>query len=79
MAKTADISLLLHRYLKLLTVEISGYSLCKLLDTPMGTTLRGISDALDHLHVRHDVYRLPVTYLERIELPFLAALKKGEF
>lgn len=79
MAKTADIGLLLHRYLKLLTVEVSGYSLCKLLDTPMGTTLRGISDALDRLHVRHDVYRLPATYLQQIELPFLAALKKGEF
>ena len=46
----------------------------RLLDTPVGTSLRGISDALDSLHIENSVYQLPEEYLKELEFPYLMVL-----
>ena len=45
----------------------------------MGCSVRGISDALDSLHITHEVYQLPATYLSKIEAPFLALMHNGRY
>lgn len=55
---------ILYRYLKELSVRISSGSIRRSLNTPMGNTLRGISDALDEFHIEHEVYQLPAAYLK---------------
>lgn len=70
---------ILYRYLKELSVKISYGSIKRSLNTPMGNTLRGISDALDKFHIKHEVYQLPATYLEKLESPFIAVLPNGHF
>lgn len=52
---------ILHRYLKELSVKISYGRIEKLLNTPMGNSIRGMSDALDELKITHEVCRLPKT------------------
>ena len=52
---------ILHRYLKELSIKVSYGRIRKLLATPMGCSVRGISDALDSLHITHEVYQ-PVSY-----------------
>ena len=46
----------------------------RLLDTPVGSSLRGISDALDSLHIENSVYQLPTEYLKELEFPYLMLL-----
>lgn len=46
-----------------------------MLDTPVGNSMRGISDALDQLGVPNEVYQLPAEYLERLEAPFLTIMR----
>ena len=68
---------ILHRYLKELSIKVSYGRIRKLLATPMGCSVRGISDALDSLHITHEVYQLPATYLSKIEaLPCIDAQRK---
>lgn len=70
---------ILHRYLKELSIKVSYGRIRKLLATPMGCSVRGISDALDSLHITHEVYQLPATYLSKIEAPFLALMHNGRY
>lgn len=70
---------ILYRYLKELSVKISYGSIRQSLDTPMGNTLREISDALDEFHIVHEVYQLPAEYLKELECPFLSAIQNGHF
>lgn len=69
---------ILCRYLKEVSVKISIGSIQQLLDTPMGNTIRGISDALDELHINHNVYQLPAEYLDQLSGSFIAALNNGD-
>lgn len=70
---------ILYRYLKELSVKISYGSVRQSLDTPMGNTLRGISDALDEFHIVHEVYQLPAEYLKELECPFISVIQNGHF
>ena len=70
---------ILHRYLKELSVKISYGRIEKLLNTPMGNSIRGMSDALDELKITHEVYQLPAEYLGQIESPFIAVLNNGHY
>lgn len=70
---------ILYRYLKELSVKISYGSIRQSLDTPMGNTLRGISDALDEFHIVHEVYQLPAEYLKELECPFISVIQNGHF
>jgi len=49
----------LYLYLQVLGVKVPHYVVRNLLDTPVGMTLRGISDALDSLQIENNVYKLP--------------------
>lgn len=40
-----------HHFLRSLTVKVSRTTVCRLLDSPLGNTMQGISDALNALHV----------------------------
>lgn len=47
-----------HHFLRSLTVKVSRTTVCRLLDSPLGNTMQGISDALNALHVNNVVYQL---------------------
>lgn len=64
----------LRLLLQELGVKVPNSVIRHLLDTPVGNTMRGISDALDSLNIENDVYQLPVEYLNELEYPYLMAL-----
>ena len=55
-----------HHFLRSLTVKVSRTTVCRLLDSPLGNTMQGISDALNALHVNNVVYQLQPKYLEKL-------------
>lgn len=67
----------LSRLLGALNVRVPNAVVRHLLDTPVGNSLRGISDALDSLGVQNDVYQLPKEYLDQIEYPYLLVLPQN--
>lgn len=44
------------------------------LETPVGNTMRGISDALDSLNIENSVYQLPKEYLKELDYPYIMVL-----
>lgn len=54
-----NIAVVLYHYLRVLSVKVSRSTVHRLLDTPLGDGIRGISDALDMLLVKNEVYQLP--------------------
>lgn len=91
MIEVDNTSIVLYHYLRTLSVKVSRSTVHRLLDTPLGDSIRGISDALDILHVKNEVYKLPSSdYFSQLESPFITMLqvdinpfcvvtKKGEF
>ena len=76
MAEVDNIAVVLYHYLRLLSVKVSRSTVHRLLDTPLGDSIRGISDALDVLHVKNEVYQLPShDYFPQLEAPFITILK----
>lgn len=67
-------SFVLYHFLLALQVKASKMTVCRLLDNPLGNSLRGISDALDALHIDNAVYQLPVENIDKLESPFIAVL-----
>ena len=66
---------ILYHYLRLLKVKVSYFKIQHLLDTPLGDTMRGISDALDELHIENAVYQLPsIQYIFQLHTPFITLL-----
>ena len=67
----------LYHYLRALSVKVSRSTVHRLLDTPVGSSMRGISDALDALHIKNEVYQLPpsVDYFTQLEAPFITMLQ----
>ena len=66
----------LHRYLRALSVRVSRGTVQHLLAHSMGSSMRGISDALDTLHVLNAVYQLPSRdYFSQLDSPFIAMRK----
>lgn len=55
---------LLYRYLRLLSVRVDRGTVRRLLDHPLGDSMRGLSDALDALGVKNAAYQLPADYLD---------------
>lgn len=72
-----DTCTVLYHYLRALPVKVSRSTVFRLLDTPVGNSLRGVSDALDALHIKNEVYQLPPSadYLSQLEAPFIAMLQ----
>lgn len=64
----------LKTLLQNLDVHIPDSVIKRLLDTPVGTSLRGISDALDSLNIENSVYQLPKEYLKELDYPYLMVL-----
>lgn len=64
----------LKTLLQNLDVLIPDSVIKHLLDTPVGTSLRGISDALDSLNIENSVYQLPKEYLKELDYPYLMVL-----
>lgn len=65
---------ILKEFLHILGVEIPNVVIKRMLDSPVGNTMRGISDALDLLNIENEVYQLPVEYLKELEYPYLMVL-----
>ena len=57
-----------------LDVKVPNSVIMRLLDTPVGTNLRGISDALDSLNIENNVYQLPKEYLQELDYPYIMVL-----
>lgn len=71
-----NIAVVLYHYLRVLSVKVSRSTVHRLLDTPLGDGIRGISDALDMLLVKNEVYQLPSSdYFLQLESPFITMLK----
>ena len=68
----------LRLLLQKLGVKVPNSVIRHLLDTPVGNTMRGISDALDSLNIENDVYQLPVEYLNELEYPYLMVLPNSK-
>ena len=69
-------SVILYCYLRTLSVKVSRDTVHRLLSTPLGGGMRGISDALDALHVKNEVFRLlSHDYFLRLETPFITMLE----
>lgn len=76
MTEVYNISIILYSYLQALSVKVSRSTVHRLLDTPFGDSMRGISDALDMLHVKNEVYQLPShEYFSQLEAPFITMLE----
>ena len=69
---------ILYRYLRALSVEVSYATVNRLLATPVGNTMRGMSDTLDRLKIENSVYQLPSgDYFNQLEAPFIAMLNSS--
>lgn len=74
-----EVENILYRYLQALSVKVSRSKIQHLLDTPVGNSMRGISDALDALHIKNEVYQFPsAEYFSQLEAPFITMLRKTE-
>lgn len=65
-------------FLNSLDIKVPNSIIIKLLNTPIGMTMRGISDALDSLNIENNVYLLPKEHLNKIEYPYLIGLSYNE-
>ena len=68
----------LYHYLRALHVKVSTMTVHRLLDTPLGNSMRDISDALDSLHVSNAAYQLPKEYLDELEAPCIVILNDND-
>lgn len=73
-------SIILYRYLRALSVKISRSTVHRLLDSPAENSLRGISDALDALYIKHELHHFPplYDYLLLLKPPFITMLEIDE-
>ncbi|KXT41267.1 hypothetical protein [Bacteroides intestinalis] len=75
MTEVDNIDIVLYHYLQALSVKVSRGTVHRLLNTPLGDSIRSISDALDVLHVKNEVYQLPshdyFPQLEALSLQYL--------
>ena len=68
----------LYHYLRALHVKVSTMTVHRLLDTPLGNSMRDISDALDSLHVSNAAYQLPKEYLDELEAPCIVVMNDND-
>lgn len=65
---------ILRNLLHELGVKVPNSIIRHQLETPVGNTMRGISDALDSLNIENSVYNLPEEFLSELEYPYLMVL-----
>lgn len=65
---------ILKSHLHELGVKVPNSIIRHQLETPVGDTMRGISDALDSLNIENNVYNLPEEYLCELDYPYLMVL-----
>lgn len=65
---------ILKSFLHELGVKVPNSIIRHQLETPVGNTMRGISDALDSLNIENSVYNLPEEYLSELEYPYIMVL-----
>lgn len=77
MTAVDNTGIVLYRYLRALSVKVSRSTVSRLLDTPVGSSIRGVSDALDALHIKNEVYQLPPSpdYFFQLDAPFITMLQ----
>lgn len=76
MTKVDNAGFVLYRYLRILSVKVSRGTVQRLLNSPLGDSMRGISDAMKALHVKNEVYQLPSNdYFSQLETPFITTLE----
>ena len=63
--------------IRVLRIKVCKSYLEQLLDTPMGNSMRGMSDALDKLCIKNNVYKLPKESLNSASTPIIAVLKNA--
>ena len=68
----------LYHYLRALHVKVSTMTVHRLLDTPLGNSMRDISDALDSLHVSNAAYQLPKEYLDELEASCIVIMNDND-
>ena len=68
----------LYHYLLALHVKVSRTTVYRLLNTPLGNSMRGISDALDSLHINNAAYQLPKEYLDELEAPCIVVMNDND-
>ena len=68
----------LYHYLRALHVKVSTMTVHRLLDTPLGNSMRDISDALDSLHVSNAAYQLPKEYLDELGAPCIVIMNDND-
>lgn len=78
MLRVDNTSEVLYHYLGALHVQVSKMNVHRLLNTPLGNSMRGISDALDSLHINNAVYQLPKEYLEKLEAPCIVIINDSD-
>lgn len=62
----------ISRFLRSYSIKISYSTIVDSLENPLGNPLRGISDLLDSLAIRHKVYKVPTGFMEKFTEPVLA-------
>lgn len=77
MTEVENTTTVLYHYLRALSVKVSRRTVSHLLDTPVGDSMRGISDTLDALHIKNEVYQLPpsIDYFTQLEAPFITMMQ----
>lgn len=76
MAKVDNSGFVLYRYLRILSVKVSRGTVHRLLDSPLGDSMRGVSDAMNALHIKNEVYQLPSSdYFSQLKAPFITTLE----
>lgn len=78
MLEVDNTSEVLYHYLRALHVKVSTMTVHRLLDTPLGNSMRDISDALDSLHVSNAAYQLPKEYLDELEAPCIVIMNDND-
>ena len=78
MLEVDNTSGILYHYLRALHVKVSKMTVRRLLDNPLGNSMRSISDALDSLHINNAVYQLPTEYFGKLESPFIAVTNDND-
>lgn len=63
----------LQQFLGMLNISVPKAVIHQFLDSPVGNSIRGISDTLDALGVHNEVYHLPQEYLSQLTPPFLVS------
>lgn len=65
-------------FFQLLSIRISRQQIRKLLDNPIGNSIRGVSDALDTLKIKNQAYKIPFEHIHNIPTPFITTLKNDK-